>query len=114
LARNRGTRARGVPDAKHIEAYLVSQRDRLERLAGMSRGIDCLVGRPVNGCRYETVSADLHLLVILIQAITRCWEQTGERGAAAQETTIHDQSQRQTVRKHQYVNEQNVDDDRSE
>jgi hypothetical protein len=26
----------------------------------------------------------------------------------------HDQSQRQTARKHQYVNEQNVDDDRSE
>jgi hypothetical protein len=26
----------------------------------------------------------------------------------------HDESQRQTARKHQYVNEQNVDDDRSE
>jgi len=45
-------------------------------------------------------------------------EQTGERGADAQEDDEpqhrHDQSQRQTARKHQYVNEQNVDDDRSE
>src|SRR6266850_375009 len=42
----------------------------------------------------------------------------GESGADAQEHNDpqrrHDESQRQTARKHQYVNEQNVDDDRSE
>jgi type IV secretory pathway VirB10-like protein len=41
-----------------------------------------------------------------------------KRGANAQERNDpehrHDQSQRQTAREHQYVNEQNVDDDRSE
>ena len=41
-----------------------------------------------------------------------------KRGANAQEHNDpehrHDQSQRQTAREHQYVNEQNVDDDRSE
>ena len=45
-------------------------------------------------------------------------EKTGESGADAQEHDDpqhrHDESQRQTARKHQYVNEQNVDDDRSE
>src|SRR5881227_116683 len=43
---------------------------------------------------------------------------TGESGADAEEHNDpehrHDQSQRQTARKHQYVNEQNVHDDRSE
>jgi hypothetical protein len=42
----------------------------------------------------------------------------GESRADAQEHNDpqhrHDESQRQTARKHQYVNEQNVDDDRSE
>src|SRR5450755_686145 len=45
-------------------------------------------------------------------------EETGESGADAQEYNDpeyrHDQSQRQTAREHQEVNEQNVDDDRSE
>src|SRR5439155_22527684 len=43
---------------------------------------------------------------------------TGEGGADAQEHNDpqhrDDESQRQTARKHQYVNEQNVNDDRSE
>jgi hypothetical protein len=33
----------------------------------MSRRIDGSTGR-INGCRYETVYANLHLLVILVQA----------------------------------------------
>jgi len=45
-------------------------------------------------------------------------EETGERGADTQEHKDpqhrHDESQSQTTRKHQYVNEQNVNDDRSE
>jgi hypothetical protein len=45
-------------------------------------------------------------------------EKTGESGANAQEHNDpehrHDESQRQTARKHQNVNEQNIDDDRSE
>jgi hypothetical protein len=45
-------------------------------------------------------------------------EETGERGADAQEHDDpqhrHHESQRQPAREHQYVNEQNVDDDRSE
>jgi len=45
-------------------------------------------------------------------------EEPDERKADAQEHDDpqhrHDESQRQTARKHQYVNEQNVDDDRSE
>jgi hypothetical protein len=43
---------------------------------------------------------------------------TSERGADAQEHNDpqhrHDESQRQTARQHQYVNEQNVNDDRCE
>src|SRR5213080_1999251 len=59
--------------------------------------------------------------------ISMCWscsscnallEETGEGGSDAQKHDDpqhrHDESQRQTARKHQYVNEQNVDDDRSE
>jgi hypothetical protein len=46
------------------------------------------------------------------------FEKTGESGADAQEHDDpqhrHDESQRQTARKHQDVNEQDVDDDRSE
>jgi len=45
-------------------------------------------------------------------------QKTGESGPDAQEQNDpqhrYDESQRQTARKHQYVNEQNVDDDRSE
>jgi preprotein translocase subunit SecF len=45
-------------------------------------------------------------------------EKTGESGANAQEHNDpeqrHEESQRQTARKHQNVNEQNIDDDRSE
>ena len=45
-------------------------------------------------------------------------EEPGESGADTQEHNDpehrHDESQRQTARKHQDVNEQNVDDDRSE
>jgi hypothetical protein len=45
-------------------------------------------------------------------------EKTGEGGTDAQKHNDpqhrHDESQRQTARKHQYVNEQNIDDDRSE
>jgi hypothetical protein len=45
-------------------------------------------------------------------------EKTGESGANAQEDNDpehrDDESQRKTARKHQYVNEQNVDDDRTE
>jgi hypothetical protein len=43
---------------------------------------------------------------------------TGESGADAQEDNDpkhrHDRSQRQTAREHQYVDKQNVNDDRSE
>jgi len=45
-------------------------------------------------------------------------KETGEGGADTQKHDdpqhSHDKGQRQTTRKHQYVNEQNVDDDRSE
>src|SRR5437899_7245133 len=45
-------------------------------------------------------------------------DEPNERKADAQEDNDpqhrHDESQRQTARKHQYVNEQNIDDDRSE
>jgi hypothetical protein len=51
--------------AKHIEAYLISERDCFEQLAEMSRRIDGPTGR-VNGCRYETVYANLHLFIILV------------------------------------------------
>jgi hypothetical protein len=46
-------------DAKHIETNLVSERDCFEQLAEMSRGINGPTGR-VNGCRYETIYANLH------------------------------------------------------
>src|SRR5882724_2031111 len=45
-------------------------------------------------------------------------EKTGESGTDAEEHNYpqhrHDESQRQTARKHQYVNEQNIDDDGSQ
>src|SRR2546423_2031800 len=45
-------------------------------------------------------------------------DEPNERKADAQEDNDpqhrHDESERQTARKHQYVNEENVDDDRSE
>ena len=50
-------------DAKHIEAYLVSERDCFEQLAEMFCGIDC-AARRVNGCRYETIYANLHQVIL--------------------------------------------------
>src|SRR5437016_3411102 len=62
---------------------------------------------PISICSF---SWDLSLHTLL--------EQTGEGGPDAQEENDpehrHDESQRQTARQHQDVNEQNVDDDRSE
>jgi hypothetical protein len=52
-------------DAKDIETDLVSERDRFEQLAEMFCGVDC-PARRVNGCRYETIYANLHLLIILV------------------------------------------------
>jgi hypothetical protein len=46
-------------DSKYIEAYLVSERDCFKQLAEMSCRIDG-PARPINGCRYETVYANLH------------------------------------------------------
>ena len=48
------------PDAEHIEAHLVSEGDCFEQLAEMFCGVDC-TARRVNGCRYETIYANLHL-----------------------------------------------------
>src|SRR6266566_5249279 len=83
----------------------------------MLRGIDSPTGR-VNGCRYETIYANLHVFLILCLSCNALLQKAGECGADAQEHDDpqhrHDESQRQTARKHQYVNEQNVDDDRSE
>ena len=75
-------------DAKDIEPDLVGERDRLEQLAEMSRGIDGPTGR-VNGCRYETVYANLHLWVILVQAATRCWKRPANAERTLTNTTIH-------------------------
>jgi hypothetical protein len=46
-------------DAKHIEAYLIRERDCFEQLADIFCGVDC-AARRVNGCRYETIYANLH------------------------------------------------------
>ena len=46
-------------DAEYIEAHLVGERNCFEQLAEMSCRIDGSTGR-INGCRYETVYADLH------------------------------------------------------
>ena len=43
----------------------------------------------VNGCRYETVYANLHLLVILVQAATRCWKRPANAERTLTNTTIH-------------------------
>ena len=75
-------------DAEHIEAYLVSERDCFKQLAEMSRGIDGSTGR-INGCRYETVYADLHVLVILVQAATRSWKRPAKAERTLRNTTIH-------------------------
>jgi hypothetical protein len=49
-----------LADAKYIEPHLISERDRFEQLAEVSRWIDGATAR-VNGCRYETVYADFHM-----------------------------------------------------
>src|SRR5438046_8574392 len=81
----------------------------------------CRTDRPtgrVNGCRYETVYADLHFVGDSCSSGNTLLEKTIEGGADTQEYNDpehrHDESQRQAARKHQYVNEQNVDNDRSE
>jgi hypothetical protein len=48
-------------DAKQIQTDFVSQRDCFKEFAEMPRGVDCR--HAVNGCRYETVYADLHAFV---------------------------------------------------
>src|SRR5438477_11411219 len=59
-------------------------------------------------------------VTLLLQPLCRntLLPKTGESGADAQEHNDpkhrHDESQRQAAREHQYVNEQNVNDDRSE
>ena len=74
-------------NAEYIEADLVRQRDCFKQLAEMSCRIDGSPGR-VNGCRYETVYTDLHLLVILVQAATRCWKRPANAERALRNTTI--------------------------
>src|SRR5438309_11140228 len=74
-------------DAKHIEAHLVRDRDCFEQLVEMSLRIDGSTRR-VNGCRYETIYADLHLLVILVQAATRCWKRPAKAERTLRNTTI--------------------------
>ncbi len=54
----------------------------------MSPRIDGLTGR-VNGCRNETVYADLHFLVILVQAATRCCKRPAKAERTLRNTTIH-------------------------
>src|SRR5439155_20483621 len=75
-------------DAKHIEAYLVSERDCFKQLAEMPRGIDGPTGR-IDRCRYETVYADLHLLVSLVQAATRSWKRPAKADRTLRNTTTH-------------------------
>ena len=75
-------------DPEHIEPHLVSERDCFEQLAEVSRRIDGTTAR-VNGCRYETVYADLHLLVVLVQAATRCWKRPAKAERTLRNTTIH-------------------------
>ena len=58
-------------DAKHIQTDFVSQRDCFKEFVEMSRGIDHPVRDAVNGCRYETVYADLHAFLILHRTISQ-------------------------------------------
>jgi hypothetical protein len=102
--------------AKYIEAHLVSERDCFKQLVEMSRRVDGPTDC-VNGCRYETVYANLHV-GDSCSSRNALLEETGESVADTQKDHDpehrHDDSQRQTARKHQCVNEQDVDDDRSE
>ena len=75
-------------DAEYIEAYLVSKGNCFEQLAEMSCRIDGPTRR-INGCRYETVYADLHVLVILGQAATRSWKRPAKAERTLRNTTIH-------------------------
>jgi len=74
-------------DAEYIEADLVSEHDCFKQLAEMSRRIDGSTGR-INGCRYETIYADLHLLVTLVHAATRCWKRPAKASRTLRNTTI--------------------------
>ena len=104
-------------DAKHIEAHLVSERDCFEQLAEMSRR-DRLPDRPRQRLPLRNYLRRSPFVGDSCSSCNALLEKTGESGADAQEHNDpqhrHDESQRQTARKHQYVNEQNVDDDRSE
>src|SRR6266478_167419 len=74
-------------DAEDVETHFVSERDCFKQLAEMSCRIDGSTGR-INGCRYETVYADLHLLVILVHAATRCWKRPAKASRTLRNTTI--------------------------
>src|SRR5439155_26353907 len=73
-------------DAEYIEAYLVSERDCFEQFAEMLRRIDGPTGR-INGCRYKTVYANFHLLVI--HAATRCCKRPAKAERTLRNTTTH-------------------------
>ena len=75
-------------DTKHIKPHLIRERDCFKQLAKMSRRIDGPTAR-INGCRYETVYADLHVLVILGQAATRSWKRPAKAERTLRNTTIH-------------------------
>src|SRR5205814_10715960 len=59
---------------------------RSEQFAEMPRRIDGPTGR-INGCRYKTVYANFHLLVI--HAATRCWKRPAKAERTLRNTTTH-------------------------
>ena len=75
----------------------------------------------INFLLLDNMSSPRFFVSISLSQLFSCnvlLEKTSESGADAQEHNDpehrHDESQRQTARKHQCVNEQNIDDDRSE
>ena len=73
------------PDAKDIQAHLVSERNRFKQFGEMFCGVDCPARGTVNGCGDETVYANFHMFLLLTQPLS--WDallqDSGERRADA-------------------------------
>src|SRR5947199_137025 len=106
------------PRPATISALPFESRSSVANSWNTRTGSAALSTVPVQGLPLRTYLRRSPLLADSYSSGYALLEETGESRADAQEDNDpqhrHDQSQRQTAWEHQYVNEQNVDDDRSE
>ena len=104
------------PDAKHIEAHLVSEGNCFEQLAEMFCGIDCPIRDTVNGCCDKTIQTNFHKSFHVVRYKGGSWlardlnwnallEEPGKGRAHAEKHDNpehgHNNGQSETARSHQ-------------